>query len=90
MAPDGVERDIRCKAVTNRIGNTAHLSDSRERYDGKIGAMVARWSARRSLPCIFVRASASERAGPGMERDRHMVHGAMGCMGRPASAIRPG
>ena len=67
-----------------------HQRDSRERYNRKISFLVARWFARRSLPCVFVRASASQRARSCMERDRHLAHGAMGCVGRPASARRLG
>ena len=32
----------------------------------------------------------AQRAGPCLERARHLAHGAVGCVGRPASAIRLG
>ena len=88
---NSVPLTISVEYVLFAAGIALYLSATRrEGYHGKIGLLVARWSAWRSLSCVLVRAAASQRAGPRLERARHLAHGAMGCMGRPASAMRPG
>ena len=77
------------RAVCGR-DRALHQRDTRERFHWKMGYMVAHWSAWRPFPSFFVRASASKRSSTRVERDRRLAYGAMGCMGRPASAMRHG
>jgi hypothetical protein len=66
-----------------------HQRDSCERYNGKMGGLVAGRPTCNSLSSLVVGSPASQRAGARMERAGHMAYGAMGGVGRPASAMRP-
>ena len=56
----------------------------------KPGPVVVPGSAGRDVPCGPVWAAAPQRFGAGLERNRPLGYGAMGGVGRPATAATPG
>jgi hypothetical protein len=57
---------------------------------GESGPVVIAWTAGRTLPGFVFWTSAPKRASACMERHRDLAYCAVGCVGRPASAIIAG